>query len=58
MKPLDPLEQFDKASSTIAFVATYEFNPQFFERRILTKRTYVPGARRRLHGSRTVSRSA
>jgi HKD family nuclease len=40
MKPLDLLDQFDQASSTIAFVATYEFNAQFFERRMLTKRTY------------------
>jgi hypothetical protein len=40
MKPFDLLDQFDKGSSSVGFVATYEFEPQFFERRILAKRTF------------------
>jgi HKD family nuclease len=40
MRPLDLLDYFDKAASTIGFVATYDFNPQFFERRLLANRTY------------------
>jgi len=40
MRPLDLLDQFDRAPSKIAFIATYEFNAQFFERRLLAKRTF------------------
>src|SRR5262245_50495292 len=40
MKPLDLLDHFDKAACTIGFIATYDFNPQFFERRLLAKRAY------------------
>jgi len=40
MKPLDLLEQFDKGAGAFGFIATYEFDPQFFERRILAKRTF------------------
>jgi hypothetical protein len=40
MKSLDLLEQFDKGAAEFGFVATYEFDPQFFERRILAKRTF------------------
>jgi hypothetical protein len=40
MKPFDLLDQFDKGSGSVGFVATYEFEPQFFERRILVKRTF------------------
>lgn len=35
MKPLDLLAHFDSAVSAVAFIATYEFDPQFFERRLL-----------------------
>ena len=31
MKPLDLLDFFDKGSSAFAFIATYEFDPQFFD---------------------------
>jgi hypothetical protein len=40
MKPLDLLDQLDKGAGTFGFIATYEFDPQFFERRILAKRTF------------------
>ena len=40
MKHLDLLEQFDKGAGAFGFIATYEFDPQFFERRILAKRTF------------------
>jgi hypothetical protein len=40
MRALDLLEQFDKGSAAFGFVATYEFEPQFFERRILAKRAF------------------
>lgn len=40
MKPLDLLEHFDKGAGAFGFIATYEFDPQFFERRILAKRTF------------------
>lgn len=40
MKPLDLLELFDRGAGIFGFVATYEFDPQFFERRILAKRTF------------------
>jgi hypothetical protein len=40
MKPLDLLDQLDKGAGTFGFIATYEFDPQFFERRILSKRTF------------------
>lgn len=40
MKPLDLIELFDKGASAFAFIATYDFDPQFFERRILAKRTF------------------
>jgi hypothetical protein len=45
MKPIDLLEQFDKGSGTVGFVATYEFEPQFFERRLLAKRTFASAER-------------
>ena len=40
MSPLDLLDHFDRAGSTVGFIATYDFNPEFFERRLLAKRTY------------------
>lgn len=40
MKALDLLEQFDKSAGAFGFIATYEFDPQFFERRILAKRAF------------------
>ena len=40
MKPLDLIEHFDKGAGAFGFIATYEFDPQFFERRILAKRTF------------------
>jgi len=40
IKPIDFLDHFDKAAGTIGFIATYEFNPQFFERRLLAKRGF------------------
>ncbi|CAN5508915.1 hypothetical protein BH10PSE11_BH10PSE11_13790 [soil metagenome] len=40
MKPLDLLEHFDKGAGAFGFIATYEFEPQFFERRMLAKRTF------------------
>ena len=41
MKPLDLLEFFDKGASAFAFIATYEFDPQFFERRMLGRKTFA-----------------
>ena len=40
MKPLDLLESFDGTTAKIALVATYEFDPLFFERRVLRKRGF------------------
>jgi hypothetical protein len=40
MKVLDLLDQFDKGEGAFGFIATYEFDPQFFERRVLAKRTF------------------
>ena len=40
MKPLDLLEEFDRGAGAFGFVATYEFEPQFFERRVLAKRSF------------------
>jgi hypothetical protein len=40
MKPLDLLDQFDREAGKFGFVATYEFEPQFFERRILNKKAF------------------
>jgi len=45
MKPLDLLEFFDKGSSAFAFIATYEFDPQFFERRMLGRKTFASADR-------------
>jgi hypothetical protein len=45
VKPLDLLDAFDDAAAKIAFVATYEFDPLFFERRVLRKRRFA-GAER------------
>jgi hypothetical protein len=45
MRPLDLLELFDKGSSAFAFIATYEFDPQFFERRMLGRRTFASADR-------------
>lgn len=45
MKPIDLLEQFDKGSGSVGFIATYEFEPQFFERRVLAKRTFASAER-------------
>ena len=41
MKPLDLLEFFDKGASAFAFIATYEFDPQFFEGRMLGKKSFA-----------------
>ena len=40
MTPLDLLESFDGTTAKIALVATYEFDPLFFERRVLRKRGF------------------
>jgi hypothetical protein len=40
MTPLDLLESFDGTAAKIALVATYEFDPLFFERRVLRKRGF------------------
>lgn len=45
MKPLDLLEFFDKGSSAFAFIATYEFDPQFFERRMLGRKAFASADR-------------
>jgi hypothetical protein len=45
MKPLDLLEFFDKGTSTFAFIATYEFDPQFFERRMLGRKAFASAER-------------
>ncbi|MGY2909201.1 hypothetical protein [Bradyrhizobium sp. URHC0002] len=45
MKPLDLLEFFDKGASAFAFIATYEFDPQFFERRVLGKKSFAAADR-------------
>ena len=45
MTPLDLLETFDKTTGKIAFVATYDFDSLFFERRVLRKRAFA-GAER------------
>jgi hypothetical protein len=45
MKPLDILDFFDKGASTFALIATYEFDPQFFERRMLGKKTFASAER-------------
>src|SRR5258705_1757953 len=41
MKPLDILDFFDKGASTYALIATYDFDPQFFERRMLGRKTFA-----------------
>jgi HKD family nuclease len=45
MTPLDLLDTFDGTTGKIALVATYEFDPLFFERRVLHKRGFA-GAER------------
>jgi HKD family nuclease len=45
MTPLDLLDTFDGTAAKIALVATYEFDPLFFERRVLRKRGFA-GAER------------
>jgi HKD family nuclease len=45
MKPLDLLEFFDKGAGDFAFIATYEFDPQFFERRMLGRKTFASADR-------------
>lgn len=45
VKPLDLLEQFDKGPGSFGFIATYEFEPNFFERRVLSKRMFGPAER-------------
>jgi HKD family nuclease len=45
MTPLDLLDTFDGTAAKIALVATYEFDPLFFERRVLRKRAFA-GAER------------
>jgi hypothetical protein len=40
MKPIDFLDHFDKAASAVGFIATYDLNPQFLERRLLAKRAF------------------
>jgi hypothetical protein len=45
MRSLDLLDAFDGTTAKIAFVATYEFDPLFFERRVLRKRGFA-GAER------------
>lgn len=45
MKPLDILDFFDKGASAYAFIATYDFEPQFFERRMLAKKTFAAADR-------------
>jgi hypothetical protein len=41
MTPLDILETFDGTTGKIALVATYDFDPLFFERRLLRKRAFA-----------------
>jgi hypothetical protein len=45
MTPLDLLESMDGTTGKIAIVATYEFDPLFFERRVMRKRGFA-GAER------------
>ena len=45
MTPLDLLDTFEGTPAKIALVATYEFDPLFFERRVLRKRGFA-GAER------------
>jgi hypothetical protein len=45
MKPLDLIEFFEKGASAFAFIATYEFDPQFFERRLLGRKTFASADR-------------
>ena len=40
MTPLDLLDTFEGTPAKIALVATYEFDPLFFERRVLRKRGF------------------
>ncbi|HMK79205.1 MAG TPA: hypothetical protein VK438_06120 [Xanthobacteraceae bacterium] len=40
MKRLDVLEHLDRNAAAVGFIATYEFDPQFFERRVLTKKAF------------------
>src|SRR6266478_8576562 len=40
MKPIDFLDHFDKAASAVGFIATYDLNPQFLQRRLLAKRAF------------------
>ena len=37
MKELDLIDLLDQQSADFAFVATYEFDPAFFERRLLRR---------------------
>jgi len=45
VKPLDLLELFDKGASAYVFIATYDFDPQFFERRMLGRKTFASADR-------------
>ena len=40
MTPLDILDVFDASAGKFAFIATYEFDPVFFERRILHRKAF------------------
>ena len=40
MTPLDLLDTFERTPAKIALIATYEFDPLFFERRVLRKRGF------------------
>lgn len=40
MEQIDVLKNFDALSGKFAFIATYEFDPVFFERRILLRRAF------------------
>jgi hypothetical protein len=41
MTQLDLLDAFDLAGGRVALVATYEFDPLFFERRVLRKKGFA-----------------
>jgi len=45
MTPLDLLDAFDGTTAKIALVATYEFDPLFFERHVLRKRGFAAAER-------------
>lgn len=45
MKELDIIDKFDEADSSFALIATYEFDPIFFERRLLRAKNFASAKR-------------